>query len=227
MKYYKIINNIKNVICSNKHFAFSNIAEGTHAGSITIKSAEDIDTSHLLVSLDDSGEAVVICSGNTQPIGVAIDECDINENVSVALAGSAESTFLCRTISDINAGDILYTASGGKVTNKIQGTSFKVGIALNNASIDEIVEVDTQGFGSRAMQFCNAGIHTWTTSQTEETVEVENVSDTDIVIATFQNVGGNEKIIVAKANNGEIKFTLDSSGTPNQTKISWATISNN
>ncbi len=227
MKYHKIINTIKNAIWQKCRLAFSNIAEGTHSGSITLKAAEDINDAHLLVSLDDSGEAVNICSASTMPIGVAVDECDINDNVAVVLAGSAKSSFLCKCNTNVNAGDVLYTSSGGKVSNQRQSGSYKVGVALTNASMGCIVEVDTQGFGTSAIQFTNAGIHIWNTSQTEETIDVENVSDGDIVVASFYNIGGTEKTISATASFGKVKFTLDTAGTPNATKISWATITNN
>ena len=223
MNYYKIINNIT----KRKTTIFPNIAEGTHSGSISLYAAEDINSSYLLVSFDDSGEAVVVCSGSSLPIGVAVDECDINEQVTVAFAGSAESTFLCRCATDINVGDELYTTSGGKVTNVPSVTSYKVGVALNSSCIDGIVEVDTQEFASKATQPSNAGIHTWTTSDKNETIEVENISEGDIVIATFNSIGGSEKVVSASTRNGEIKFTLDVAGTPNQTKISWITINNN
>ncbi|MBO5255772.1 MAG: DUF2190 family protein [Opitutales bacterium] len=223
MNYYKIIKNI----IKRKTIIFPNIAEGTHAGSISLNAAEDINNSHLLVSFDDSGESIVVCSGSSLPIGVALDECDINERVTVALAGSAESTFMCRCATDINAGDELYTTLGGKVTNIPSVTSYKVGVALNSSSIDGVVEVDTQEFASKATQASNAGIHIWTTSDKNETIEVENISEGDIVIATFKAIGGSEKVVSASAGNGEIKFTLDVAGTPNQTKISWITINNN
>ncbi len=203
--------------------AFSNIAEGTHAGSITLKAGEDIDNSHLLVKLDDSGEAIVACSASDLPIGVCPDECDINAPVSVLLAGSAESSFLCRCATDVDAGDILYTHSGGKVSNVAHSGCYKVGVALSNAQIGGLVEVDTQGFGTRAMQISDGGIYNWAGNSTTETLAISDVQEGDIVIASIAEIGGSETTVSAQAVENGITFVLDTAGT-SSTKISWIVI---
>ncbi len=213
---------IMNVTKHNAN-AFSNIAEGTHAGSITLIASEDIETSHLLVKLDDSGEAIAVCSTNDLPIGVCPDECDINERVSVLLAGSAESSFLCRCATDVDAGDTLYTHSGGKVGNVSSGDCFKIGIALTSAQSGGIVEVDTQGFGTRAMQIADAGIYNWQGNGPTETIAMSDVDENDIVIASLAQIGGEETRVSAIANENGVTFTLDKAGT-SDTKISWIII---
>ena len=205
----------------NKKLILANIAEGTHAGSITLKAAEDIDSAYLLVCLDDTGNAINICQAEEMPIGVCTDECDINENVSVALAGSAESTFLCRCATDIDAGQTLYSTSGGKVSNVANGVCYKIGIALTSAQEGSLVEVDTQGFGTRALQIADGGIYIWSSSGTEESMPHPSVLEGDAVIATVATSTNGEKLVSATAQDNAIKFTLDNEGTAQTTKISW------
>lgn len=204
---------------TKKFAAFSNIAEGTHAGCVSLKAAEDINNPYLLVKLDDSGEAVVVCAADELPIGVCADECDINENVAVMLAGSAESSFLCKCATDVDAGDTLYSYDGGKVSNVSTSGCYKIGVALTSAQTDALVEVDTQGFGTRPSQISDSGVYDWQASDTEEILEA-SVSEDDIVIASIAQVGANEKSVSAQIVENGIKFVLDSAGSTN-TKVSW------
>ena len=208
----------------NKNYTkniFANIAEGTHRGSITLKAAEDIDASYLLVCLDDSGNAVNICQAETMPIGVCTDECDINDDVAIALAGSAESTFLCRCANDIDAGDTLYSTSGGKVSNVAVGACYKIGIALTSSQEGGLVEVDTQGFGTRALQIANGGTYIWVGNSSEEIMQCPSVSENDFVIASITTSANGEMLESAIAQDNGIKFSLTENGQAQTTKISW------
>ncbi len=224
MKYYhKTINIIARALGLAAGGAFSNIAEGTHAGSATFTAAEDIDNSQLLVALDDSGEAVKICSATDAPIGVCVDECDINDKCAVALAGSAESTFLCRCAKAVDAGDPVFTADGGKVSPSAANGSFKVGVALTSGQIGDIIEVDTQCFGGRALSVSNGGTYKWKGATTSEKMQIEGVTADSLVFATIAVKGGSETAVRAVAENGAITFALDAAGTTS-TKIAWITI---
>ena len=114
--------------------AFCNIAEGTHAGSVTMKAAEAVDSQNLLVAAGENDGEFVIASASKKPIGVCLDEGAKGESVSVALPGCAESTFVCRTSANVSAGDSLYTSAGGKVSPVAGDGAYKVGVALCSAA---------------------------------------------------------------------------------------------
>lgn len=223
MKYH-IISKILKTFAGGKAPAFSNIAEGTHAGSITLKAAEDINSAHLLVKLDDTGNEIQVCSATDLPVGVCPDESDMGDSVAVNLSGSAESTFTCRAATDIDAGDELYTAAGGKVTAVASPSCYKVGVALTSAPAGSVVEVDTQGFGTRAFQVAECGVYVWKGATKEETLEVDGAKTGDFVAAAFAAVGASEKTVCATADENSVKFKLDANGTANTTKISWIII---
>lgn len=97
-------------------YAFCNIAEGTHAGSVTMKASEPIDSQNLLVAAGEIEGEFSVASASKKPIGVCLDEGSAGDIMSVALPGCAESTFVCKTAASVSAGDSLYTSAGGKVS---------------------------------------------------------------------------------------------------------------
>ncbi len=204
--------------------AFSNIAEGTHAGSLTLTAAEDIDSPYLLVKIDDTGNAVEICTAADLPVGLALDECDMGEGVAVALPGCAESTFMCRAASDVDAGDEVFTAADGKVANTATGSCYKVGVAINAAQAGALVEVDPQGFGTRPNQIAESGMYVWQGSGAEETMTLAGAAEGDLAIASIAAAGGTETAVVASVSEDSIKFKLNASGTAGSTKITWVII---
>ena len=204
--------------------AFSNIAEGTHAGSLTLTAAEDINSPYLLVKIDDTGNAVEICTAADLPVGLALDECDMGEGVAVALPGCAESTFMCRAASDVDAGDEVFTAADGKVTNTASGSCYKVGVAINAAQAGALVEVDPQGFGTRPNQIAENGMYVWQGSGAEETMTLAGAAEGDLAIASIAAAGGTETAVVASVSEDSIKFKLNASGTAGSTKIAWVII---
>ena len=114
--------------------AFCNIAEGTHAGSVTMVAGENIESPNLLVKAGEAENLVVVASAEDAPIGVCGDEGAKGETVGVYLPGSAESTFICVAASSVNMGDSLYTAAGGKVSTVAADGCRKVGVALCSAA---------------------------------------------------------------------------------------------
>lgn len=202
---------------------FANIAEGTHAGSVSITAAADINSAHLIAAFDDSG-CVQPCGAASMPIGVFADECDAGDKAAVYLPGCANSTVLCVCSAPVNAGDALFTDDDGAVTNSPDGARFRVGVALASAAADSLVEVAPYGFGSRASQLADSGVHVWTTSATTDTIDVEGASADDFAIATIAAAGGSETAVSAQVLDGKIKFTLDAAGAAESTKISWILI---
>lgn len=221
---HKIISKLLKLFAGIKSPAFSNIAEGTHAGSLTLTAAEDINSPYLLVKIDDTGNAVEICTAADLPVGLALDECDMGEGVAVALPGCAESTFMCRAASDVDAGDEVFTAADGKVTNTASGSCYKVGVAINAAQAGALVEVDPQGFGTRPNQIAENGMYVWQGSGAEETMTLAGAAEGDLAIASIAAAGGTETAVVASVSEDSIKFKLNASGTAGSTKIAWVII---
>ncbi len=235
IKQNKIMKKIKNKImgafgvafgaCRKR--AFCNIAEGTHAGSVTMVAGENIESPNLLVKAGSADNLVLIASAEDAPIGVCGDEGAKGETVGVYLPGSAESTFICVAASSVNMGDSLYTAAGGKVSTVASDGCRKVGVALCSASSGGVVEVDPQGFGERAWQICACGVHVWEGSSSSEAAAAPDVKSSDIVFASISAAGGSEKNVGAQASEGNVTFTLDANGTAGTTKISWIAIRKN
>ena len=221
---HKIISKLLKLFAGIKSPAFSNIAEGTHAGSLTLTAAEDINSPYMLVKIDDTGNAVEICTAADLPVGLALDECDMGEGVAVALPGCAESTFMCRAASDVDAGDEVFTAADGKVANTASGSCYKVGVAINAAQAGALVEVDPQGFGTRPNQIAESGMYVWQGSGAEETMTLAGAAEGDLAIASIAAAGGTETAVVASVSEDSIKFKLNASGTAGSTKIAWVII---
>ena len=207
--------------------AFCNIAEGTHAGSITMTAAEAIDTPNLVVCAGALQNEILIAGVANKPIGVCTDEGASADAVAVALPGCAESTFICVAAVNINAGDNLYTAAAGKVSNVAADGSYKIGTALCAASAGCVVEVDPQGFGQRAFQIHSGGIYTWTGSTASESISVSGLVAADIVVASLHSSSASVSTVKAQASADGITFTLNAAGTAGSEKIAWIAIRKN
>jgi len=201
--------------------AFANIAEGTHAGQITMTAAEQIISPNLLVKADSQG-CVKIANAGEKPIAVTQDSAENGDILAVYLPGCASSTVLCVAASSIQNGDTVYGSVAGKVTSTPVAGAYKIGIALNDASPSCIVEVDPQGFGSRACEVISCGLYDWIGTTNTNSLTLDNLKETDAVIATLSSTTSSEKNVSAKINATQdgIDFTLDSAGGAS-TKVSW------
>ena len=206
--------------------AFCNIADGTHAGSITMKAVQNFGYSNLVAKLYANGE-IKVANATDKPFGVCTDEADAEDSVAVALPGCAESTFMCRAANEITAGSTVYTAAQGKVSSVAAGGSYRIGVAIADASANGIVEVDPVGFGEPAWAVVNAEITGWTNATSALSLSAPYIKNTDIVIATVQTAGGSENTVKATAGNCTVAFTLDANGVSGSTKISWIAIRKN
>ncbi len=225
------MNIIKKVAASlkvaiNKSKTFCNIAEGTHAGSITMTAGEDIDSSGLIMSIDGNGD-VILAGANDKPIGISADEATKGDPIALLLAGCAESTFMCVASGDINIGDSVYTSAGGKVSAVAGNGARKVGLAICSASSGCKVEVDPRGFGEQAWQVYACGTYAWAGSDANETMPCAGVLESDIVFASLQNSAGSETLVKAYAEEDALNFTLNGAGSASTTKIAWLIIRKN
>lgn len=207
--------------------AFCNIAEGTHAGSITMTASENVDSQNLVVSAAATEGEFAIAKANSKPVGVCLDEGSKGEIMSVALGGCPESTFVCKTAANVVAGDSLYTAAGGKVSPVASDGSYKIGVALCSAAANCPVEVSPQGFGERAWQVFDCGVFEWSTSTTTATLTLGNLSSGYVAIASIAAAAGSEKTVKTATTSTGLTFTLDANGTSGQTKIAWIVLAKN
>ena len=207
--------------------AFSNIAEGTHAGSITMTAEEAVDQPNLVVKAGASDGGFSVAGVADKPLGICSDEGAAGDKLAVLLPGSAESTMICRAAGSVNAGESVYTAANGKVSSAAADGSYKIGVALCSAASGGVVEVDPQGFGESAWQFYACGIHTWYNDTASSTLGCSGLNEGDVVIASVQSAGSSEKTVKASADSAGITFTLDSAGKSGSTKISWIAIRKN
>ena len=212
--------------CIRKN-TFSNIAEGTHAGSVTMTAGESIDTPHLIVAVGSFQNEIVIAGATSKPVGVC-DDCGAEgERLPVILGGCSGSTLMCVSATTIEAGDSLYTADSGKVSNVAADGSYKIGVALCPSSAGCVVEVDPQGFGTAAFRLYAGGIYAWQGSDSAETLEVNGLSSADIVFASLQESSSGVSSVKASAGDGGINFTLNAAGSAGTEKIVWMVIRKN
>lgn len=207
---------------------FCNIAEGTHAGRISMQAKSEISQANLLVKFSDGG--IAVCSQTDAPIGVCSDMGKSGDILDVALGACAESTLLCVAASAIAQGDVLYTSANGKVGTSAVAGAHKVGLALNAASAGGAVEVDPQNFGAKAFQIFAAGVHTWAggAALTDE-ISISSIKSGDIAFAMISTAGtGSATAVKASidSENSKIKFTIDQNGVDASTILNWMIVRN-
>lgn len=134
------------VIRKRGRLSACNVGEGTHAGSVTRKTDAALATRHLLHKVGSDADHVAPCGASDVPLGTVPDEASAaEENVEVALLGSAPSTRKMVASEAIDAGEKVYTAASGKVQDlpTSAATYYCVGTALTAAAADgDVIEVD-------------------------------------------------------------------------------------
>jgi len=127
---------------------FSNVAEGTHEGSLSKKADAVISTRFLMVKIGSDADHIAVCGAGDRPLGVATDEAEaIEDSVNVNLLGPSANTQKAVASEAIAVGESVFTAALGKVQNEpaSAGTYFLVGRALTAAGADgEVIEIEPQ-----------------------------------------------------------------------------------
>ncbi len=185
----------------------------------------DISKPNLIVYSTEQGK-VDVAMKYDMPIGVSCDSADADENIAIALGASVSQTILCTAESGVNAGDIVYLSDYGKVTSTAFAGAYKIGVALNSASTNCVLEVEPLGFGNRAWQVYACGVHTWQNNTTADSFELYGLDEGDAVIASVNTAGGSETSVIASVNasDQEVELTLNSAGSSSTTKINWILI---
>lgn len=124
----------------------ANIAEGTHAGTITKLADAAITTRFLLVKPGTDGNHIALSGANDCPLGVCEDEPSAAEEpVAVALLGCSPRTVKMVANGEITALAEVYTAASGKISavSAVAGTYYRVGRAIQASTGDgDTIEVD-------------------------------------------------------------------------------------
>ncbi len=127
---------------------FSNVAEGTHEGSLTKKADAVISTRFLMVKIGSDADHIAVCGVGDRPLGIATDEAEGAEDlVNVNLLSPSASTQKAVASEAIAVGATVFTAASGKVQNEpvAAGTYYLAGRALTAAGADgEVIEIEPQ-----------------------------------------------------------------------------------
>lgn len=131
------------------HIVIASNAAGTHhGGRVTRVSVGAIATRYLVVKQSGTGLGIAAAGATDHPLGIVTDEADAaDEAINVIMPGSADGTVMMVAAVAIAAGDVLYTAAAGTVTNVAVAGCYIVGTALTPAAVGETVEVDPAAFG--------------------------------------------------------------------------------
>jgi hypothetical protein len=116
----------------------ANIADGTHAGSLTKKATAAITTRNLLVKFGATADLLAVNGVADEPLGPCVDEAGINDPATIRLLGIYPETVIMVGVEAVAAGADVYTAASGKVQDlpTANGTYWKVGKALTACTGD-------------------------------------------------------------------------------------------
>ncbi len=128
--------------------SFSNVAEGTHEGSLSKKADAIQSTRFLMVKIGSDADHIAVCGVGDRPLGLATDEAEaIEDSVNVNLLSPSANTQKAVASEAIAVGESVFTAASGKVQNEpaAAGTYYLVGRALTAAGADgEVIEIEPQ-----------------------------------------------------------------------------------
>ncbi|MFA5264509.1 MAG: capsid cement protein [Opitutaceae bacterium] len=118
-------------------------AMATHRNPVTRAVDAVVATRFLLAKSGATAMSSAICGASDRPIGVYDDvAAAIGDIITLRLLGINAETLLMVPSVNVSAGDPLYTAANGKVTNISTTGAYVVGFALTDGITDGIVEVD-------------------------------------------------------------------------------------
>lgn len=119
---------------------FANIAEGTHADSLTKLTDAAITTRHLLYKVGSDANHIAVSGATDIPLGTVADEATAAEEyVAVDLLGKGPTKRMVASEAMATTGVNVFAAASGKIA--LTG-SVKVGVLLQTAGADgDVVEV--------------------------------------------------------------------------------------
>jgi hypothetical protein len=115
---------------------FANIAQGTHAGYVTVTAASAFTSKYLLAMADSTPGEIDVCGANNCPVGVATDEAAVGDPLALKILGVSPQSVLVTANGAFAAESYLYTAANGQVQTEpaTAGTYYLIGRALNAAT---------------------------------------------------------------------------------------------
>ena len=115
---------------------FANVADGTHAGSITTTANAVFASKYLLAKADSTPGQVLVCGASDAPVGVATDEAAVGDILALKLLATGAQTTRMVAAGAIAAEALLYTAANGQVQTEpaTAGTYYLVGRSLTAAT---------------------------------------------------------------------------------------------
>jgi hypothetical protein len=125
---------------------FANIAQGTHAGYVTVTAASAFTSKYLLAMADSTAGEVDVCGASNCPVGVATDDADVGDPLALKILGVSPQSVLVTASAAFAAESYLYTAANGQVQTEpaTAGTYYLIGRALNAAiAAGDHVEAET------------------------------------------------------------------------------------
>lgn len=189
-----------------------NIANNTgrHAGSITRVADAAIASKYLVVKQGSAADSIAVAGATDKPLGVCTDEVASTQidgqtdetPVAVDIPAAGGTTIMCQAAVALTAGDTLYTAASGQVTNVPVAGCYKIGIALNSVTTQaDLVEVAPAGFGElyEPAKVYYASIATMTGGNASEAVTITGVASTDKVVATITDNVTNDNVSLLEA----------------------------
>jgi len=125
---------------------FSNVAQGTHAGYVTVTAASAFTSKYLLAKADATAGQIDVCGVSDCPVGIATDEADVGDPLALKILGVSPQSVLVTASGAFAAESYLYTAANGEVQTEpaTAGTYYLIGRALNAATAaGDLVEAET------------------------------------------------------------------------------------
>jgi hypothetical protein len=115
---------------------FANIAQGTHAGYLTMIAASPFTSKYLLAMADSTPGEIDVCGASNCPAGVATDEAREGDPLAMKILGVSPQSVLVTANGTISAGAYLYAAASGQVQPEptTAGTYYLIGRALGAAT---------------------------------------------------------------------------------------------
>lgn len=142
----KLIQSIPLIASRTRTTVFANVSAGTHKGSVTRTLSATVSERYTLVKIGSATNTVEPCGVSDRPLGIATDTGASGEAINVNLPGTTGQTQLLVAAAAIDAGDLVYVATGGRIQRlpNTAGQFYKIGTALSSAAAaGELVEVAT------------------------------------------------------------------------------------
>jgi len=115
---------------------FANVAQGTHAGYVTVTAASAFTGKYLLAKADSTAGEIDVCGASDCPVGVATDEANVGDPLALKILGVSPQSVLVTASGALAAESYLYAAANGQVQTEptTAGTYYLIGRALNAAT---------------------------------------------------------------------------------------------